>query len=109
MLKKENRRSDNRINAGSVADIAFLLLIFFLVTTTILEDHGVLVKLPPIGDDFIQPIPERNVFSVKINAQDQLLVEGEQQTIAALRNATKEFIVNPNKRKDLPQSPRKAT
>lgn len=108
-MKKKQRRFDNRINAGSMADIAFLLLIFFLVTTTILSDKGILVKLPPWDPDMppAQTV-DRNVFSVKINAQNQLLVEGEFQEVEGLRSAAKEFIMNPTNRQDLAKSPTKA-
>ena len=59
-------RMKNEINAGSMADIAFLLLIFFLVTTTIVEDKGILVKLPPWSEDEpdITKLKKRNVFSL---------------------------------------------
>ncbi|MFZ1751822.1 MAG: biopolymer transporter ExbD [Saprospiraceae bacterium] len=75
---RTKRHMSNEINAGSMADIAFLLLIFFLVTTTISEDKGVLVKLPEWSPELPPPLPinERNVFSVLINAQNQLLVRG---------------------------------
>ena len=66
----------NEINAGSMADIAFLLLIFFLVTTTIEKDSGINRKLPPMEEseeDVI--IKQKNIFTVLINGKDQLLVE----------------------------------
>ena len=71
----------NEINAGSMADIAFLLLIFFLVTTTIASDKGILNVLPPKQDPNVPPPDikknERNIFNVLINANNDLLVEGE--------------------------------
>jgi len=100
----------NEINAGSMADIAFLLLIFFLVTTTIAEDKGVLVKLPQWSEE---PPPEmklnsRNVYSVLVNAQNQLLVRGQQIKIEDFKNNTKIFIANPQKRSYMSQNPHKA-
>lgn len=108
-MAKKNRMS-NEINAGSMADIAFLLLIFFLVTTTIAEDKGVLVKLPPWSDE---PPPEmklntRNVYSVLVNAQNQLLVRGVPMEIKNLKNNTKLFISNPNNQEDMSEDPKKA-
>lgn len=103
-------RMKNEINAGSMADIAFLLLIFFLVTTQILEDKGILVKLPPWSDKppDIAKLKERNVYSVLVNAQNQLLVRGEPKQIEDLREDTKLFIANPQKREDLSEAPNKA-
>ena len=104
------RRVSTEINAGSMADIAFLLLIFFLVTTTIVEDKGVLVKLPPWSDTppETQQLKSRNVFSVLVNAQNQLLVRGEPVKIGDLREKAKEFIINPEHRDDLSESPKNA-
>ena len=101
---------DNEINAGSMADIAFLLLIFFLVTTTIVEDKGLLVKLPPWSDEppEITKLKTRNVFSVLVNASNQLLVRGEPTDIDNLRERAKEFIMNPDRADDLAESPKKA-
>ena len=103
-------RMSNEINAGSMADIAFLLLIFFLVTTTIVEDKGILVKLPPWSEDEpdITKLNERNVFSVLVNASNQLLVRGTPVPVDLLRERTKEFISNPQKRSDLAENPKKA-
>ena len=111
MAKTKSRdRMNNEINAGSMADIAFLLLIFFLVTTTIAEDKGILVKLPPWSDEEpdITKLKERNVFSVLVNADNQLLVREEQARIGELRERAKEFIMNPSRRPDLAEGPKNA-
>jgi len=94
------------INAGSMADIAFLLLVFFLVTTTMDSDLGMLRKLPPtLPPDMPKPPPikDRNVFVVLANANDQLLVEGELMDISELKEAAKEFIANPMNKEKLPE------
>lgn len=109
MLNKKKARQSDPINAGSMADIAFLLLIFFLVTTTILEDQGIYVKLPPWEEDIdIIDVNTNNVLSVLVNGQDQLLVEGELLQIEALRKTTKDFISNPQGLPDRPKSPKNA-
>lgn len=90
------RRESPEINAGSMADIAFLLLIFFLVTTTMDVDTGLTRKLPPpIEEELEEPpeVKERNVFQVLVNANDALLVEGELILVSQLRETAKEFIV----------------
>lgn len=103
-------RMSNEVNAGSMADIAFLLLIFFLVTTTIDVDKGITVKLPPWSEEEpdITKMNKRNVFSVLVNAQNQLLVRGELMNVDDLREKTKEFIANPARRPDLAEKPTKA-
>jgi len=111
MAKKSSKdRLSNEVNAGSMADIAFLLLIFFLVTTTIAEDKGILVKLPPWSEEEVDPtkLKTRNVFSVLVNADNQLLVRDEPATIDELRERAKEFIMNPSRRDDLAEKPTKA-
>lgn len=111
MAKTSTRdRMTNEINAGSMADIAFLLLIFFLVTTTIVEDKGITVKLPPWSEEEpdITRLKERNVYSVLVNAQNQLLVRGTPTRIEDLRTNAKEFIANPRNRPDLAEKPTKA-
>ncbi len=108
MLKKgSKKRMKNEVNAGSMADIAFLLLIFFLVTTTIAEDKGIRILLPPWSDEKpdVTQLNKRNVFSVLVNAQNQLLVRGEPTDIRELRERAKEFIINPQHREDLAESP----
>ncbi len=104
------RRMNNEINAGSMADIAFLLLIFFLVTTTISEDKGLLIKLPEWSPELPPPINihERNVFSVLVNAQNQLLVRGIAMNIDDLKNNAKLFIKNPTSDPGMSENPTKA-
>ncbi len=89
------RRSAPEVNAGSMADIAFLLLIFFLVTTTIETDSGLNRKLPPI-EDIIDPpiIKERNIFTVVVNKNNDLLVEEKPMQIDELREAAVTFLDN---------------
>lgn len=91
-------RPSQEINASSMADIAFLLLIFFLVTTTMDVDSGLTRILPPPPDPEA-PVPDinkRNVFVVLVNAADQLLISGKPGSIETLRQQTKDFIRNPN-------------
>lgn len=100
-------RMKNEVNAGSMADIAFLLLIFFLVTTTVVEDKGILVKLPPWSDEEVDPtkLNKRNVFSVLVNADNQLLVRGELADVGELKDRAKEFIMNPAESDQFAESP----
>ena len=90
------RRETPEINAGSMADIAFLLLIFFLVTTTMDVDSGISKKLsekPP--KDYVPPvIKEKNIFEVNINRNNEMLVEGETMQLEDLKEATIKFIDN---------------
>jgi biopolymer transport protein ExbD len=111
MAKTSSRdRMSNEINAGSMADIAFLLLIFFLVTTTIVEDKGITVKLPVWSEEEpdITKLNKRNVYSVLVNAQNQLLVRNQPMRVEELKNNAKEFIANPYKRPDLAERPTRA-
>ncbi|MCH2217978.1 MAG: biopolymer transporter ExbD [Flavobacteriales bacterium] len=90
------RRDVPEINAGSMADIAFLLLIFFLVTTTMNVDSGINKKLsekPP--PDYEPPvIKQKNIFEVNINRNNELLVEGERMELKDLKEAAIKFIDN---------------
>ncbi len=90
------KRAAPEVNAGSMADIAFLLLIFFLVTTTIEVDSGITSKLPPEQDDNIPPPQFRpeNVFQVIVNADNQLLVGKEPMDIKELSEAAQKFLDN---------------
>jgi hypothetical protein len=89
------KRAAPEVNAGSMADIAFLLLIFFLVTTTIEVDSGINRKLPPMeesDEDVI--IKQKNIFTVLLNGRDQLLVEDNIMELKDLRKAAREFLDN---------------
>ncbi len=89
------KRSAPEVNAGSMADIAFLLLIFFLVTTTIETDSGISRKLPPIEDVVDPPvIKQKNIFTVVVSKDDQLLVEDELMDLKDLKEAAIAFLDN---------------
>ena len=89
------KRAAPEVNAGSMADIAFLLLIFFLVTTTIETDSGINRKLPPT-DEIVDPptIKERNIFTVVVNKDNRLLVEEDVMELSELRQAAIVFLDN---------------
>lgn len=83
------------VNAGSMADIAFLLLIFFLVTTTIETDAGLDRMLPPMEPpDTDVVIKQKNIFTVNINKNGQLLVEEELLDLKQLRARAIAFLDN---------------
>ncbi|MDA8768673.1 biopolymer transporter ExbD [uncultured Winogradskyella sp.] len=90
------KRAAPEVNAGSMADIAFLLLIFFLVTTTIEKDKGILRSLPPIDDSQTEPpiIKQKNLFTILVNRDDRLLVEEELMDIKDLKQAAIDFLDN---------------
>jgi biopolymer transport protein ExbD len=93
------------LNASSMADISFLLLIFFLVTTSMDVNQGLARRLPAISNEQVdkpQDVNRRNFFYVKINSQNELLVQGEPLDIKQLREKAKEFIENPNNASNLP-------
>ncbi|MBR2369224.1 MAG: biopolymer transporter ExbD [Paludibacteraceae bacterium] len=101
------KREVPELNSSSTADIAFLLLVFFLMTTSMAVNKGLARRLPP-------PVPaeqktedlkvkERNVFVVLINSNDQLLVQGEYTDVAELKEKAKEFIKNEDNAENLPE------
>jgi len=115
------RRGLPEINAGSMADIAFLLLIFFLVTTTMDVDSGISRKLPPMPEENVE-IPEihkRNIFVVLINKNDKVLtgfgtpdniVERDANGLisSSLKEDVKKFVTNFDKNPNSSESPEKA-
>lgn len=91
------KRTVPEVNAGSMADIAFLLLIFFLVTTTMETNAGIFAKLPPKVDKNQTPPPpvkERNIFVVLVNKNNQLLVQDQLLDIKKLRETAVNFLDN---------------
>lgn len=100
------RRDTPEINAGSMADIAFLLLIFFLVATTMDIDTGISRLLPPIPEeeqDVDVDVKKRNILVVLINKDDQLMVNGELMDLPTLKERTIEFFSNPTMSTNLPE------
>lgn len=97
-MARNKDRGTPEVSSGSMADIAFLLLIFFLVTTTIANDKGILMTLPPPPEPDQPEIEfqERNIFKILANSNDQLLVEGEpyNKPISELKEDIKAFVLN---------------
>ena len=93
------------LSTSSMADIAFLMLTFFLVTTQIQNDKGLTLLLPPLVGPNMK-IHERNVFNVQINSNDQYLIEHEPRPdLSGLRNEIKRFVLNNGREATLSDSP----
>lgn len=106
-MAKRNRKVPG-INASSTADIAFMLLIFFLITTSMDTDRGLARRLPPPPENEDQKkddviVKERNVLQVRLNKDNNLMVGGEWFDVKQLREKAKEFIANPNNDNNLPE------
>ena len=100
LQRMRTSRNPSTINAGSMADIAFLLLLFFLVATTISQEKGIARTLPtpcPAGQDCSVDISERNLLNIMINEKGALLVDNEVMLIKALKNRTIQFLDNNGK------------
>ncbi len=99
-MARNKKRGTPEVSSGSMADIAFLLLIFFLVTTTIANDKGIAMVLPPKPDPNDPPpevkFQQRNIFKILANSKDQLLVEDEpyRKPISSLKDEVKAFVLN---------------
>ena len=110
-----NKRKVQEINAGSMADISFLLLIFFLVATTMNTDTGLMRMLPPMPPENQQQeeikVKERNLFLVLISGSGNIMagVPGKQEQIVLgqLKDMAKEFITNPMDDENLPEKANK--
>ncbi|MFI3283095.1 MAG: biopolymer transporter ExbD [Rikenellaceae bacterium] len=102
-----DKRKIQEINAGSMADIAFLLLIFFLVATTMNVDTGISRMLPPMPEDDVVlediKIKERNLLLVFVSGSGKIMAGGEEIDISALKEKTREFILNPMDDPNLPE------
>ena len=95
-MLKRRKRMEGEIPTASMADIAFLLLIFFLVTTTIDVDTGILMQLPPPLDEDQKPPPikERNMLAILVNAQGDILVENELTRLPDVRREVMKHVTN---------------
>ena len=95
------------INSSSTADIAFLLLCYFLMTTTMDQDMGLQRRLPPMPDPNQkvedQKVNRRNIIIVKINSADRLLAGTEPMHVSELKDKIKEFLTNPANDANLPE------
>lgn len=103
----ENKRKVQEINAGSMADIAFLLLIFFLVATTMNVDTGLVRVLPPMPDPNVKQedikVKERNLLLVFVSGSGNIMAGGQLIDIKQLKDKAKEFILNPYNDENLPE------
>ncbi len=103
----EDKRQIKEINASSMADIAFLLLIFFLVATTMNVDTGITRVLPPIPPEEQQSedlkVKERNLLPIFVNAYDQIMVAGVPMPIFNVTDAVKRFVINVSEDPNLPE------
>jgi len=109
-LLKKKKRQEAEIPTASMADIAFLLLIFFLVTTTIDVDTGIGMTLPPKleADQEPPPVRERNMLKILVNAQGQVLIEDKLASIQQIREEVKKHITNNGVDPNYAESPQKA-
>ena len=102
-----NARKTPEVRADSQADIAFLLLIFFLVATTMNSDKGLSRVLPPLPPEDVKvedaKVKERNVLLVFVNASGQIMAGDESMDIRGLKDKAKEFILNPMEDENLPE------
>ena len=110
MLLKKRERESAEINGSSMADIAFLLLIFFLVTTTINVDTGIGMVLPPPLDPTEEPPPvrERNLMKILVNETGLIMMDEEATPITEVQSKLIEFIKNPEASEELAISPQAA-
>jgi biopolymer transport protein ExbD len=108
-LLKKRQRGGAEIPTSSMADIAFLLLIFFLVTTTIDTDTGIYMELPPKLEEDVTPpeIPDRNILMVLVSQDGRVLIEGEESQLNQIRPYVKRFITNEGRDPGLSDSPQK--
>lgn len=109
MIRRKRERESTEINAGSMADIAFLLLIFFLVTTTIVSDSAIPFTLPEkVEKNVEQEFLQKNIFKVLVNSNDDLLVEDDRMDLLVLRKEAITFLTNNGKDPKSSDNPKKA-
>lgn len=104
-MARRKKKSLPALNSASMSDISFLLLTFFLLTSSINTDMGIQRRLPPPSDPTVKPpdIHRRNTFVVLVNREDRLLFNGEIGEINMLKDRAKEFLSNPQNLDNLPE------
>jgi biopolymer transport protein ExbD len=109
LLKRRTKRKAE-IPSASMADVAFLLLIFFLVTTTINVESGIFLQLPPKPDPANPPpdINDRNLLTILVASNGDVLVENELSSVSELRNQVKQFVTNEGRDPSLSDGPDEA-
>lgn len=104
-------RPVNQVNASSTADMAFIILVFFLITSNMDSNSGLQRRLPPMPDKnqkvVDQKVNRRNVLVVRINESDRLFAGGQIIDISMLKDKAKEFLLNPNNDPSLPEKENK--
>jgi len=108
-MKKRKRRKIPTVNSTSAADFAFMILLFFLLTTSMDVDQGMARRLPPPPDPNAPvntelKVRERNVLKVFINSSNQILCGGEYVDIRQLKDKAKAFILNESNNEHLPET-----
>lgn len=102
-----SKRKTPGLNTGAMSDISFLLLTFFLLTSSINTEQGIPRKLPPPkkedAKDLKVDINKRNVLNVLVNFRDEISVNGEEILVSDLKAKAKEFFANPNNDPSLPE------
>ena len=106
---KKRERHGAEIPTASMADIAFLLLIFFLVTTTINVDTGIGMTLPPkLEDEEPPPVRERNMLKILVNDQGQVLLEDQMSAVNQIRAEVRKHVLNYGQDENYSESPNQA-
>ncbi|WP_375559832.1 ExbD/TolR family protein [Bernardetia sp. OM2101] len=106
-----SKREKATVNASSMADIAFLLLIFFLVSTRIASEKGLAMSLPQKQEQEVKPTPalDRDVLRVSINSENKILIESDKDaTVSEIKKLVKTHLMNYGKDANYSQNPQKA-
>lgn len=95
MFVDKKKKTEAEIPTGPMADVSFLLLIFFLVTTTLHTDKGLMTTLPPWGDQ--KPVPRQNIMNILINESGAIMVDQEITPLSAVKDLIRrKTAANPN-------------
>lgn len=108
LLKKKKTKGEAEVPSSSLADIAFLLLIFFLVVTTIDVDTGIGLVLPPLSDEPPPPIRERNMLKILVNNQGLILINESPAALRDVKDLVIRFVDNNGEDEELSESPQMA-